>query len=54
MKSYYRNVVACIDITFCFILLIICMVANAENILNGNGFFGDTVDTAKKGVEKHR
>ena len=27
---------------------------DVENILNGDDFFGDTVDTPKEGIEQHR
>ena len=29
-------------------------MANAENILNDDDFFGDTVDTPKEGTEQHK
>ena len=30
------------------------MMADVENTLNDEEFFGDTVDTPKEGVEQHR
>ena len=29
-------------------------MANVENILNDDDFFGDTVDTPKEGTEQHK
>ena len=29
-------------------------MADFENILNNDNFFGDTVDTPKEGIEQHR
>ena len=29
-------------------------MADVENILNDDDFFGDTVDTPKEGIEQHR
>ena len=30
------------------------IMADVENILNDNDFFGDTVDTPKDGIEQHK
>ena len=30
------------------------MMADVENILNDQDFFGDIVDTPKEGIEQHR
>ena len=33
---------------------IVKAMADVENILNNDGFFGDTVDAPKEGIEQHR
>ena len=34
--------------------LLIKIMADVENILNDDDFFGDSVDTPKEGIEQHR
>ena len=33
---------------------VINLMADVENILNNDDFFGDTVDAPKEGIEQHR